>query len=118
MITDPSTESCYRSLIGIGGLLLLLLLFLFLLTFRGCLIIGLILLFLWDLVSGITLAAHHDCSDASASYAKEDQHEDDPNEAAHKAAASNLVASGLLEALKLLLPGGTVNTGRALKKRA
>ena len=53
----------------------------FLLAF--CLIIGFLIL-LRELVGGITLAAHHDCSDASAGYAKEDDHEDNPNEARHE----------------------------------
>ena len=76
-----------------------------------CIIIGfLILLILGELVGGITLAAHHDCSDASASYAKEDDHEDNPNEDAHEFSGSILVTIRRLKFIKLRLPGCAINS--------
>lgn len=81
----------------------------FLLAF--CLIIGfLILLSLRELVGGITLAAHHDCSDASAGYAKEDDHEDNPNEARHEFSGTKLVTICVHKGLELSIPGRAVNS--------
>ena len=82
-----------------------------------CLIIGCLIL-LRELVSGITLAAHHDCSDASAGYAKEDDHEDNPNEARHEFSGTKLVTICVLKGLELSSPGCAVNSRWLLKLSA